>query len=648
MRKLIILTQIPSWLYDNFRINVTTHRNNVIQEGIFLPHFSNAHTEYQFTLFTNAKGLLGSEHPFAFYFTGTDSLHFNLDAFAILAGTIEQQGCLYLICPDWNKIETVTDYNALRWNENHAIPCPTFFQHFKTLVEHFDFYVKNTLTLNDLPSAQNRTTFYKLTATNLTKEQQNIFQNLPLASEDIHLITAPRGRGKSTLAGKLAEQIAQEYGVVITARSRSALTNFWKISDEAQVTFFPPDTLLQKVKEQSISPHQWLFIDEAASLPLPFLHQFCHYFDKIVLTTTTHNYEGTGRGFSLKFLPQLHRKAKHWQLTEPLRWKVNDPLEAFVNTLLLLDENLSPALQNVRTNDLYYSSALMSLDEKKAFYTLLAKAHYKTTPTDLRRLFDGGNQQFFRVLHHHRLLGGIWAINEGGLKPELSQAIWRGERRPQGSLVAQYLCFQANLPEACELHSVRISRIAIAPQLQNQGIGKRLISEFILQIRQQKHPLVDFVSVSFGMAENLLHFWQQAGFELVQITPNKEASSGYPSAMILYPLTEQGKAFCEKAAQRFQADQAVILRKENADVTFSEEDLQNLNGFANHQRTLTACYASLKRLYLSDTLQFAELAEIFEQPIGYKYSKSQVAKWKETVQHKLFNANTCKTPYLVL
>ena len=364
MRKLVILTQIPSWLYDNSRENVTTHRNNVIQEGIFLPHFLNTQTEYQFIPFSNAKSLLGSEHPFAFYFTGTDSLHFNLDAFAILAGTIEQQGCLYLICPNWNKIETVTDYNTLRWNENHAIPCPAFFQHFKTLVEHFDFYVKNTLTLNDLPSAQNRTTFNKLINTNLTEEQQNIFQNLPLASEDIHLITAPRGRGKSTLAGKLAEQIAQEFSVVITARSRSALTNFWKIPDEAQVTFFSPDTLLQKVKEQSISPHQWLFIDEAASLPLPFLHQFCHYFDKIVLTTTTHNYEGTGRGFSLKFLPQLHRKAKHWQLTEPLRWKVNDPLEAFVNTLLLLDEDLSSDLQNVRSYDPHYSSTLM---RKKPF-----------------------------------------------------------------------------------------------------------------------------------------------------------------------------------------------------------------------------------------------------------------------------------------
>ena len=648
MRKLIILTQIPSWLYDNFRESVTTHRNNVIQEGIFLPYFQHTQTEYQFITFSNAKTLLGSEYPFAFYFTGTDSLYFNLDAFAILAGTIEQQGCLYLICPNWNKIETVTDYNTLRWNENRSIPCPAFFQHFKTLVEHFDFSVKNTLTQDDLPSGQNRTTFCKLADANLTEEQQHIFQNLPLASESIHLITAPRGRGKSTLSGKLAEQIARGHNVVITARSRSALTNFWKISDEAQVTFFAPDALLQKVEEKSISPHQWLFIDEAASLPLPFLHQFCHYFDKVVLTTTTHNYEGTGRGFSLKFLLQLHRQAKHWQLTQPLRWKTNDPLEAFVNMLLLLDEDLSSTLQKARSHDLHYSSALMRLDEKKAFYTLLAQAHYKTTPTDLRRLFDGGNQQFFRVLHHHTLLGGIWAINEGGLAPELAQAIWRGERRPQGSLVAQYLCFQANLPEACELHSVRISRIAIAPQLQNQGIGKRLISEFILQIRQQKHPLVDFVSVSFGMAENLLHFWQQAGFELVQITPNKEASSGYPSAMMLYPLTEQGKAFCEKAAQRFQSDQAVILRKENADVTFSEEDLQNLNGFANHQRTLIACYASLKRLYLSDTLQFAELAEIFEQPIGYKYSKLQIAKWKETVQHKLFNVNTCKTPYLVL
>ena len=160
---------------------------------------------------------------------------------------------------------------------------------------------------------------------------------------------------------------------------------------------------------------------------------------------------------------------------------------------------------------------------------------------------------------------------------------------------------------------MRISRIAISPELQNQGIGKRLISAFILQIRQQKHPLVDFVSVRFGMSGELLHFWQQAGFKLVQITPNKEASSGCPSAM--------------------------ILGKENADLSFKEEDLQNLNGFANHQRTLTACYASLKRLYLSDTLQFAEFAEIFEQPIGYKYSKSQVAKWKETIQHKLFKAN---------
>ena len=282
----------------------------------------------------------------------------------------------------------------------------------------------------------------------------------------------------------------------------------------------------------------------------------------------------------------------------------------------------------------------MNLSEKKAFYALLSQAHYKTTPTDLRRLLDGVNQQFFRVLHQeHTLLGGIWAIDEGGLDPELIQAIWRGSRRPQGNLVAQYLCFQANLPEACELRSMRISRIAVDPNYQNQGVGKQLISEFILQIRQQKQPLVDFVSVSFGMTENLLHFWKQAGFILVQITPNKEASSGYPSAMMLYPITEQGKTFCEKAKTKFEHDQAVIFNQENANFSFQAEDRQNLFGFANYHRTLTACYASLKRLYFSDTSQFAELAEILSSPWNAKYSKSQIEQWRKIVQQKIFYAN---------
>ena len=640
MRKLVILTQIPSWLSEQLNKSVTTHRKNILQEGIFLPHEVETQSHWQFIPFSNAKSLLGSEFPTAFYFMGSCPIQFNLEAFAILAGTIQHQGCLYLICPNWEKLETIPDQDTLRWNENHSILCPTFYQHFKDLVYQFGFSIDNRLDTLSITSGQNQANFCKKVETDLTEEQQNIFKNLPLANEDIHLITAPRGRGKSTLAGELATKIAQQNSVVITARSRKALTNFWKLSDNTQMPFFAPDALLQQIEEKNISPNQWLFVDEAASLPLPFLQQFCSYFDKVVLTTTTHNYEGTGRGFSLKLPKQINRQIKHWQLSQPLRWQANDALEDFVNALLLLDEDLSYTENNGRSQKHDYTAEEMNLTEKKAFYTLLSQAHYKTTPTDLRRLLDGTNQQFFRVLHQeHTLLGGIWAIDEGGLDPELIQAIWRGARRPQGNLMAQYLCFQANLPEACELRSKRISRIAVDPNYQNQGVGKRLISEFILQIRQQKQSLVDFVSVSFGMTENLLHFWRQAGFILVQITPNKEASSGYPSAMMLYPITEQGKTFCEKAKTKFEHDQAVIFNQENANFSFQAEDRQNLFGFANYHRTLTACYASLKRLYFSDTSQFAEFAEILSSPWNAKYSKSQIEQWRKIVQQKIFYAN---------
>nr|WP_314741402.1 GNAT family N-acetyltransferase [uncultured Haemophilus sp.] len=640
MRKLVILTQIPVWLSDALAKNLTTHRKNITQAGIFLPiqenHSRNIPTDWQFIPFSNAKSLLGSEFPFAFYYIGENPIEFNLDAFAILAGTIQRQGCLYLICPHWDNLSNIVDQDALRWNENNTIPCPTFYHYFKSLIAKFGFSVESSLDELPTTGGQKPLVSYQK-GKQLTEEQQNIFENLPLAAEKIHLITAPRGRGKSTLAGKLAKQIAKHHSVVITARSRAALMNFWKITDENALQFFAPDALLQQIEAKAISPHQWLFIDEAASLPLPFLHQFCAYFDKIILTTTTHNYEGTGRGFSLKFLSQTHQSSKHWTLTKPLRWQENDPLEAFVDELLLLDEPTTLAILP-STLELMFSHQKLNLAEKIAFYQLLAQAHYKTTPTDLRRLLDGKNQQCFCVKNQtdNSLIGGIWAINEGGINLELTQAIWKGERRPQGNLVAQYLCFQGNLPEACELRSLRISRIAVEPQFQQQGIGKRSISEFILQIRQQKQPLVDFISVSFGMSESLYRFWQQCGFTLVQITPTKEASSGYPSAMMLYPLTTEGKVFCQKAQRMFERDLALNENPNGENAALTDDDWKNIEGFAKYKRTLTACYASLKRLYLSNPLQFADLAPVFENVLTHRYNKSQIEEWRKYVLAKLF------------
>ncbi|MDO9924752.1 GNAT family N-acetyltransferase [Glaesserella parasuis] len=583
--------------------------------GIFLP-------DSPISLpFSNAKTLLGQEFPYAVYdMRASSGVCLNLDALAIVAGTIQEGGTLYLVCPEWDNLEQQVDFDALRWNAQQPIATPNFFRYFKTLVN--EILPPFTGEVPCEAGGRGEIVF--------TQDQQNIFDNLPLDPADIHLILASRGRGKSTLSGKLAEKLSQQYAVSITARSHSALPNFWKEIESDKVQFFAPDRLIQMIEQQNISPKQWLFIDEAASLPLPMLQQFCAYFDKVVLTTTTQNYEGTGRGFCLKFLPTLSRSTKQWTLSQPLRWGENDPLEAFINQLLLLEYQIPPSPP--------FSKGGSYLDKLINFYHLLAQAHYKTTPTDLRRLFDAPDQHYFYLEEQERLIAGCWAVNEGGLDEELTQAIWRGERRPQGSLVAQYLCFQGNLPDACRLKSVRISRIAVQPEYQKQGYGKRLVSQIISQMP----PLVDFVSVSFGLTPELLYFWQSCGFNLVQITPTPEASSGYHSAMMIYPLSEQGKIFAQQAQQQFKRDfpllpfadrfQHIAISTSLNSLILDHNDERNLQGFIYAQRTLTACYVSLKRLYINHN-SFDFLSDIFTNSDENKKSKQK--QWVIELKNKL-------------
>ncbi|MDG6318419.1 GNAT family N-acetyltransferase [Glaesserella parasuis] len=584
--------------------------------GIFLP-------DSPISLpFSNAKTLLGQEFPYAVYdMRASSGVCLNLDALAIVAGTIQEGGTLYLVCPEWDNLEQQVDFDALRWNAQQPIATPNFFRYFKTLVN--EILPPFTGEVPCEAGGRGEIVF--------TQDQQNIFDNLPLDPADIHLILAPRGRGKSTLSGKLAEKLSQQYAVSITARSHSALPNFWKGIESDKVKFFAPDRLIQMIEQKNISPNQWLFVDEAASLPLPMLQQFCAYFDKVVLTTTTQNYEGTGRGFCLKFLPTLSRSTKQWTLSQPLRWGENDPLEAFVNQLLLLEYQIPPSPP--------FSKGGSYLDKLINFYHLLAQAHYKTTPTDLRRLFDAPDQHYFYLEEQERLIAGCWAVNEGGLDEELTQAIWRGERRPQGNLVAQYLCFQGNLPDACRLKSVRISRIAVQLEYQKQGYGKRLVSQIISQMP----PLVDFVSVSFGLTPELLRFWQSCGFSLVQVTPTPEASSGYHSAMMIYPLSVQGKIFAQQAKQQFERDfpllpfadtlqNTISILPAKEQYLFNFIDKKNVQGFVFHQRTLSACYASLKRLYINQP-SITFLQAVFEkQSEDKKISQKQ---WVRKIKCKL-------------
>lgn len=595
MRKLVIVTQPLAEAFPDVDSSAS---------GIFLPDAQ----RLKFLPFSKAKNLLGTEHSWAIYqmSPASDRLHFQLDTFAMLAGTIQRGGRLYLCCPAYKDLLHLPDEDSRRWNEDRAIACPNFYRHFQQLVSKFQVEILPTFPAKLLQQShpqggEKSPIFCGSPYFELTDEQQQILKHLPTSFADIHLITAPRGRGKSTLSGKLARHFSARSPVYLTARSSSALNKVWQtaeVNSDRPLHFLAPDRLRAVLAQGEIPADAVLFIDEAASLPLPILLELIGGFAKVVLTSTSQNYEGTGRGFRLKLLPQLEKryptpKIQHWQLKKALRFHENDPLERFCSALLLLED------------------APIARDELARFYQLLADAHYQTTPSDLRRLFDGSSQRCLPIYQDESLIGGLWALKEGGLSPDLCEAIWRGERRPKGSLVAQYLCFQGNLKTAAQLHSYRISRIAIEQAHRQQGRGKQAVRELILQLKQENQQkiadfsppqaeLIDFVSVSFGFEAELFRFWQACGFEWVQLTPTADASSGLQSAMMLYPLTSAGEKLVASAKARWQRDLPWWLpdfaeKQDEAEQIFDEQDRQNLLGFAFAHRTLASCFASLKR-----------------------------------------------------
>lgn len=146
-------------------------------------------------------------------------------------------------------------------------------------------------------------------------------------------VTAARGRGKSALAGQLISRIAGR--AIVTAPAKASTDVLAQFAGE-KFRFIAPDALLASDEQAD-----WLVVDEAAAIPAPLLHQLVSRFPRTLLTTTVQGYEGTGRGFLLKFcarFPHLHR----FELQQPIRWAQGCPLEKWSARHWFLTMKTSP------------------------------------------------------------------------------------------------------------------------------------------------------------------------------------------------------------------------------------------------------------------------------------------------------------------
>ena len=144
-----------------------------------------------------------------------------------------------------------------------------------------------------------------------------------------------------------------------------------------------------------------LLVDEAAALPLAVLQRLLGGARRCVaFATTVHGYEGSGRGFAVRFQGFLrrHASAVHaLRLSQPVRWGPGDPLQAWTARVLLLDmappDGGPPPGGSGGGSVRVLPPSALARDERllRQVFGLLVLAHYQTTPADLLRLLDAPN-----------------------------------------------------------------------------------------------------------------------------------------------------------------------------------------------------------------------------------------------------------------
>ena len=487
-----------------------------------------------------ARQVLGSEYALAIV-DAHDGLH--PDALAAVCGTVVAGGVLVLLTPPLRQWPLLPDpdYDRLASYPHDWRQLPHRF--IACLQQSLDISLQQVGCLHlqeqDCPVFPDQLRLpwplitVGISAGQPSLAQQNCLQQLSVHS-GVSVLLAGRGHGKSALLGFAARQY-QEQGqnVLLVAPSRAAAASVFRHAGD-NLAFSAPDMLLQ---DESILA-DILLIDEAAAIPQPILLALLQRFPRVLLSTTTDGYEGTGQGFVLRFLRELSRRDPGWQrltLDAPVRWTANDPLERWLYRSLLLDAQ-EPAVDS----DADISEAVFEKLEQSTLaanaslltgiYGLLRSAHYRTTPDDLRFLLDAPMLSLYRLALAGKTIAVALVVEEGSLDDGMASEITAGRRRPRGHLLVQTLAVHLNRPEFLRQRVARVVRIAVHTQYQQRGLGSRLL-QWVTD--DQKNCGIKIIGSSFSAATDVLAFWIRNGFELLRMGHRRQAASAAPSALVL-------------------------------------------------------------------------------------------------------------------
>lgn len=514
---------------------------------------------------------------------------FDADAFGAAAGTVQAGGLLLLLTPPLDNWYRFTDPQHARlavypWRA--ADVSGRYLLRLARIVrESAEAYlIEEGNAFPALPEAPASAAAIPTDGVYASEEQREAVEALlHVATGHPHrplVLLSDRGRGKSSALGIAAARLLLQGAcrIVVTAPRPAAVTQLFvqaakclglatdgrgplSLRGGGELRFEPPDRMARQPL-----PCDLLLVDEAAALPASLLERMLRHHTRIAFATTVHGYEGTGRGFELRFRRVLDVVTPGWRrllLRQPVRWAEADPLERFVFHALMLDaepvavEGLAGfALEECRVERLDRDRLAEEETTLSQLFGLLVLAHYRTSPNDLRQLLDGPNISLRLLRWRERVVGCLLSASEGGFDEALAQAIYRGERRPRGHLLPQSLAVHAGFYEAPMLTAERVIRIAVHPALRGRGVGRRLIEGLQWDAKTDG---VDFVGAAFGGEAGLIAFWQKLGWYPVRVGLSKESSGGSHPLLVMHPLSAAGNALFEEAQGRFRFALPLLL-----------------------------------------------------------------------------------------
>ena len=464
------------------------------------------------------------------------------------------------------------------------------------------------------------------------------------------VLTADRGRGKSSALGlalRAREDEDEPQSRVVTASDPAAAQEALNFAGDV-AEFVPLPKLLRDAPRGGV-----IVVDEAAQLPVPMLRQLVarHVGAHLAFATTTHGYEGTGRGFTLRFVSWLRQAATpvvELELHEPIRWADDDPLEAAVFEALLLDASAADAsavsvsdplrCARVDRDHLAHDDGML-----RELFGLLVQAHYRTTPADLQRILDAPNLQVHAAWISGRIVGATLVAEEGGFDESIAQALVRGQQRPRAHALPDMLGAQLGYQAAAAMVTRRSVRIATVPELRRRGIATALVQHV-----HDAQP-AELWGTLFGATSELIAFRRSVGYEVAALSATRGARTGEPSVVMLRPCSGDARRLLEQLRLDFARELPLRLRLLSADAG-TELDPELAQSLARGLRTpepyrpsdvtrLVRAYADGPRTFESAATairSFAETRSLTGLPESMRHvikgRVMELRSWEDTAQ----------------